>query len=463
MSGRPASRGAWLLTLLVAAAAVVPFWTCRVVPTKDGAAHLYNAWLLVHLDDPALQAGRFFRVNPFVPNWGGVGPLVPLLLIASPAVAEKLFFSLIAVVLVLGAAALTARLGGDPVLASATAVSIAHGWLVAMGFTGFVLGLGVGLGLGAWAAGRRVDAARSASITALALTAGFVLLFFLHLAAAAIAAAIAAVVLAARVETPRPPRRLAALGVPFVTLAVLLAVHAGASRGRVGPAYRPDPRGAVGRLLELPTGAFWESYSVGDRGLGTAVVALVLGLALARATRRVPASRPARALLLAWPVVLVAYMLVPFAAGGGAFLTDRLVPLLLLLPLPWATSDGLPQRRVLRGAALLLVAGVLAHRGAQYRSWGRTVGELVELNRGLAPGTLLVQPPWIRPGGVGVDPLSHLWGRVAIETRAVPLDDYEAALAGWFPIAYTDEGRALSAAWTSRGEIPPGAAVVRYR
>ena len=40
-----------------------------------------------------------------------------------------------------GAAAFTARLGGDPVLGAAVGVTIAHGWLVAMGFTGFVLGL----------------------------------------------------------------------------------------------------------------------------------------------------------------------------------------------------------------------------------------------------------------------------------------------------------------------------------
>jgi hypothetical protein len=112
---------------------------------------------------------------------------------------------------------------------------------------------------------------------------------------------------------------------------------------------------------------------------------------------------------------------------------------------------------------MLLVAAVLAHRGSQYRPWGRVIGDLVVLNRGLAPGTLLAQLPWNRPDGVGIDPLSHLWGRVAIEARAIPLDDYEAALAGWFPIAYTEEGQALSTAWTNRGAIPAGAALVRYR
>jgi hypothetical protein len=464
-AGRPATRRAWLLTLLVASASVVPFWTCAVVPTQDGASHLYNAWLLLHRDDPALQASRFFRVNPFVPNWGGVGPLALLLIVAPPTVAEKLFFSLIALLVVLGAAALTARLGGDPVLGSAVAVSIAHGWLVAMGFTGFVVALGLGLCLGAWAVGRYATASPSGELpTALFLTTVFIVLFFLHLAAAVLAAGLAALILlATRAGQLRQPKRLLLPGLPFVALALLLAAHYVGSLDRTQPTYRPDTRGALGRLLELPTGTYWESYSTADDGLGTAAFVLVLGLVLARATGRGPASPPARAFLLAAPAVLVAYLLVPFAAGGGAFLTDRLVPLLLLLPLPWATSAGLPRRQALRAGALLLAAAVLGQRGAQYRHWGRTVESLVELNRGVAPGAFVVQAARIDPDDVGVDPLCHLWGRVAIEARAVPLVDYEATLRGWFPLSYTAEAQALSIAWTSRGEMPSGAVEIRYR
>jgi hypothetical protein len=462
--GQAASRLAWLLALLVTAATVVPFWTCAVVPTQDGPAHLYNAWLLAHFDEPELQAGRFFRVNAFVPNWGGVAPLVPLLTVASPAVAEKMLFSLIALAIVLGAAALAARLGGDPVLASAVAVSIAHGWIVGMGFTGFALGLGLGLLLCTWIAARIAVAGRPPDTTsALVIAVGFVLLFFVHLAAALLSAGIAGVLLAALAWPRREPRRLAVLVVPFLALASLMAAWSLETRGRPAPSYRSDPRGAIGRLLELPGGAFWETYSSADRGLGTAVVVLVLGLVLARTTHNALASRSAMALLLATPVVLIAYLFVPFAVGGGAYLTDRLVPLLLLLPLPWATSEGLPRRGALRAAALLLAAALLAHRGVQYRQWGRAVESLVRLNGGVAPGTLLVQPAWEEPAITGVDPLLHLWGRVAVETRAVPLDDYEAALAGLFPVSYTEEGLALSTDWTRRGVAPAGAAAIRWR
>jgi hypothetical protein len=456
------SRSAWLLALIVAAASIVPFWTCAVVPTQDGPAHLYNAWLLVHFDDPALQAARYFRINLFVPNWGGVGPLVPLVRVASPAVAEKILFSLIALTVVMGSAALAARLGGDPVLAAAAAVPVAHGWLVAMGFTGFALGLGLGLLLCAWAVGRGPrEPPPSETRTALLLTVGFVFLFFVHLAAAVLAAAITALLIAT--ANPGKPRRWAALGLPFAALVLLLGAWAIESRGRPRPSYRDDPRGALGRLLELPTGAYWQSFAVEDRRLGVAVVVLVAGLVLARATSGLRAPLAARSLLVASAVVLVAYALVPFAASGGAFLTDRLVPLLLLLPLPWATSEGLPRRRELRAAALLLAVAVLAHRGAQYRRWGRVVEGLAALNRGHAPGTLLVQPPWTDALLEGVDPLLHLWGRVAMETRAIPLDDYEAALVGLFPVSYTEEARALASAWMERRQAPAGAAVVRVR
>lgn len=461
----PASRAAWRGALVVAAAAALPFWTCAVVPTQDGGAHLFNAWLLRHLGDPALAARPYFDVNLFAPNWGGIGPLAVLLAVAPPAAAEKLLFSGIAVAVVLGSALLARRLGGDPLLAASAGVFQAHGWLTAMGFTGFQLATGLGWIACAWALpppGREADGARDRNAAG-ALGLALAVLLFLHLAAALATAGLWAVLLAARIGR-EPWRRLAVPAAPLAVVVALWGAHAVASRGLQVPGYPPDDRGALGRLAELPAGAYWEAYGPADRPLGAALVVLVCGLAVARAARaeRPAAGRAASACLAAAPLVLAAYLVVPFAAGGGAYLTDRLVPLLLLLPLPWATSAGLPWRRTLRAAALVLASAALAHRGAQYRVLGRVVERVVAANDGVPSGAFLVQPA--RPGRppAGVDPFLHVWGRVAVEHGAVPLDDYEAALAGWFPVKYSPAGRALAEAWTTRGVVPEGAAVLRY-
>jgi hypothetical protein len=464
--GPASSSRAWWAAVAVAVAAAAPFWQCPLVPTQDGPAHLYNAWLVLHVDDPALGARRFFELVPLAPNWGGVGPLAVLLAFFPPAAAEKLVFTAIAAASVLGAAWLVARLGGDPVLGAAVGAVLAHGWLTAMGFTGFQLALGLGWVACAWAAPAALDRGGGGTrvvFVAAALGLAFATLFFMHLAAAMSAAAVWAVLLAARAGREHRTR-LAVLAAPLVVVAALWGAHLAQSRGNEVPAYRADERGAIDRLLELPAGTYWESYSPADRPLGTALVVLVAGLAALRATKadRAGASRAATALLLAAPAVLAAYLVVPFAAGGGAYLTDRLVPLLLLLPLPWATSAGLPWRRALRVAALVLAAAALAQRTAQYRLVGRAVESVVALNRGVPKGAFLVQPPSPGLPLASVDPFLHVWGRVAVAAGAIPLDDYEAALAGWFPVRYSAEGRVLAEAWTSRGVAPPGAVVLRF-
>jgi hypothetical protein len=459
----PSSPRARILTLALAGLAAVPLWLASVVPTTDGPSHLYNAWLLLHWGDPGLGAGRLFRIDAFVPNWGGVGPLVPLLVFLSPPVAEKVYLSAIVAGLVLAAAALATRLGGDPILAGASAGVLAHGWLLPAGLTGFLASVALGIGLCAGGIGLlepRPTPVRLRAVAALSL--GFGVLFFLHLAGAILTAGVWVLLVVARSRSGLPLRRAVAVGAPPVLLlGALVVAHWAGGAGREVPPFRKGPAPGGERLLELATGAYWEAYSPGDRPVGTALTLLTLGLVAARATRRAPSEGGARWLALGAVALLVAYLVVPWAAGGGAFLTDRLVPPLFLLSLPWATSAGLPARGLFRTALVVLLVGALAQRTAQYRYWGAVQSSVVALNHGLPEGGVLVEPP-PPPLPMAVDPLVHVWGRVAIDRRALALDDYEALLGGWFPVSFRPEGRALADAWHERGTVPPGARILRY-
>jgi hypothetical protein len=450
--------------VMIAALCALPLWLTPLVPTTDGPSHLYNAWLLLHFDDPGLGAGRLLHVNAFVPNWGGVGPLVPLLLFLPPAVAEKAFLSAIVALLVLASAALVARLGGDGVVAAASAGILAHGWLLAAGFTAFLAALGLGTAVCAGGvrllepAAERVPWARVVA-TGLA----FGLLFFVHLAGAVLAAATWLLLYAARSWTGPSPRRALALGAaPLAPLAVLVAAHWARGRQHPIPPFRAGPGPGWGRLLDLGTGAYWQAYSPLDRSIGVALALLTLGLIVARATHHGRSGPGARWLALGGVGALVAYLVVPWAAAGGAFLTDRLVPLVFLLPLAWATSHGLPARALFRTALAVLLVGALAHRTAQYRYWGSVTSSVVRLNRDLPERRVLVQPP-LPPLPMAVDPLVHVWGRVAIDRQAMALDNYEARLVGWFPLSFRPEGLALVSAWQDRGSPPPGAVVLRFQ
>jgi hypothetical protein len=462
----PVSASPWrarIVTLAVAGLSAVPLWLAPVVPTTDGPSHLYNAWLLLHWRDPGLDPGRLLRINVFVPTWGGVGPLVPLLAFLSPPVAAKDYLSAIVVGLVLAAAALAARLGGDPILTGASAGVLAHGWLLPGGFTGFLASVALALGLGA--AGLGVlepppTPVRRRAVAALSF--GFVVLFFVHLAGAILAAGVWALLVLSRVRSGLRLQRALAVGAPpLLLLAALVVAHWVGGAGREVPSFPRGPAPGWGRLVDLGTGAYWEAYSVSDRPVGLALTVLTLGLVAARATRRGPSVSGARWLGLGAGVVLVAYLLVPWAAGGGAFLTDRLVPLLFLLPLPWATSPALPARGLFRAALAVLLVGALAQRTAQYRYWGGVQSSVVALNHSLPEGGVLVEPP-LPPLPMAVDPLLHIWGRVGIDRRAFALDNSYAIQGGWLPVSFRPAGRALADAWRERGIAPPGARVLRY-
>src|SRR5687767_14428382 len=83
---------------------IVPVWVVNYIPTADGPAHVYNAWLMKELAlGDAGHLAQAFRIDwrPH-PNWLGHAVMAVLMLIAPPVIAEKLLFTLI-IALFLGA------------------------------------------------------------------------------------------------------------------------------------------------------------------------------------------------------------------------------------------------------------------------------------------------------------------------------------------------------------------------
>jgi hypothetical protein len=104
---------------------------------------------------------------------------------------RKVFFSAIVALLVLASAALVHRLGGNPLLAAASAGILAHGWLLTAGFTAYLKSLALKTALYAKKARLlKSDEPRAAWPRVVLVGLGFGLLFFAHLAKTVTAAGI---------------------------------------------------------------------------------------------------------------------------------------------------------------------------------------------------------------------------------------------------------------------------------
>src|SRR5271157_4312289 len=78
---------------LIACAA--PIWCLSQIPTQDGPAHLYNAYLLSGWWKTSFPVDRtYFAFNPApVPNWFSTVILAIFMQVFSPRIAEKILLT----------------------------------------------------------------------------------------------------------------------------------------------------------------------------------------------------------------------------------------------------------------------------------------------------------------------------------------------------------------------------------
>src|SRR5439155_7098639 len=86
--------------IVVALLHLIPVWSVNHLPTTDGPCHTYNAWILHQLitgRSPFLA--RYYAIDwrPH-PYWLGHAVMAAAMSIVPPAVAEKVFFSVILLV-----------------------------------------------------------------------------------------------------------------------------------------------------------------------------------------------------------------------------------------------------------------------------------------------------------------------------------------------------------------------------
>lgn len=415
------------------------------VPTLDGPVHVYNAWVLHHLHDPALpHIERHFELalSP-VPNWLIQALLYVLLFVSSPPVAEKLLLTVY--VLSFGAVGWWFAGCQHPARRAHALLVLPFVYNVTLhlGFYNFAFSVPLALlAVGLWWRWRE----RLGLRRALALNAVLLACYFAHLVSLAVALLAIGVLWMATFSRCRWRAWLLhplALAPQLVLPVWYVSSHASS------PTMAPVDLGVRWALFSRLHVLFsFRSDYVARHGLALFFLALVLLTLLPRRTRH-DGGEPSdariadghrgserHAFLLAAAVVAALLLVVPDAFGPGHMVVFRLALFPYLLAIPGLTSGF---GRAIHGALAIALALLVAWAALGVSEHHRTAARGVEAYlAGLArvrPHSRLLALSQERATGLAGSARTHASHRVAVQKALVDWDDYQAAT-DHFPVRF---------------------------
>jgi hypothetical protein len=418
---------------------LAPIWTVRFVPTTDGPCHNYNAWILLHHDDPAwprFQEHYEIDRRP-LPNWLSHAALALLMLAFPPAIAEKIVASACIALLPLAVRRLATAVDPERRWLSWLAFPFTYHVLFQYGFYNFSIGLSLHLfAMATWWRHRdRPTAAYAVGINLLLLLA-----YFCHILSVGFALLSIAVLMLTTLRRDR--LRTYAIHAAILAPQALLPlwfVHA--ERGAPPVPSRWSTWFELKYLFRLEALYTFDEIQL---LLGIAVITVSLLLALWTLVSRARRDGRLRAeedgFLLLAVLFAAAFFVSPDGLSGGTMLQQRLSLYPWLLLIPWLAPPPTPPLRATLAGALALAAaahaGLLVHR---YRQTDREVGELIAAADAMAPHTRVAPLLFDRdPEHSRLGLMGHAIDRVALEKGLIDWDNYEAA-SRLFPVRFRPE------------------------
>ena len=419
-------RAFWTLALLY----VIPFWVVNHIPTTDGPCHLYNAWVLRQLNDPAEypRFAEYYAVDPRPhPNWLTHGVLYLLTAVLRPLVAEKVLVSGYVLLFLAGMWSLCSAVRPDCRWTALLTFPFVFHQFFQLGFYNFSLSLGLMLLAVAFWWKHRNGFTLGAAVQ---LNLLLLVLWFAHIVSFLFALMAIGVLWLLSLRRPWRPRLVqAAALLPQLALPLwFLSVQ--------GTAWYPTRLSVdslVRYLLRLEV-----LFTFSDLQLrAAAVLALIfLGLALwTLVARRTLWQREDGFLVMALLAVAV-YFLSPEGVSGGSLLKQRLTLYPYLFLIPWlAPSAGRVLRGVLAGALTLLAAVNLGYVVYWYDVLGREMETYLAGFEKVAPNTRVLPLLFDRRSAAAMGPYGHAAAYAALEKGLIDWDNYAAAT-DLFPVRY---------------------------
>jgi hypothetical protein len=417
----------WTLPLFLALAVLhlAPIWSVRYLPTGDGPAHVYNAWVLHELlsGHPPANLAHAYRVDwkPH-PNWSGHALMALAMTILPPLAAEKLLVTLIVALTLAGTWFLATSVDPRNDVYAFLAFPFTWTQTLVAGYYNFSLSIGLYLIiLGIW--WRRRERTSIGSIALLAIL--LVLCNFTHPMAAGLACG--SIVLLSLLT-----RRFGHLPA-LVPVIPLLAMFGSTSESNTGAP--PDLHiswDAARILAKVET-----LYSFDDRHQPIAVaLALVYAALIVSTLVTESRQRDANAIAVLALALIGMMFWIPAAQGTRELFTGRMQPFVFLILPAWFTPRLTGRWR----AALVTLLSILAIANAaitfeRVRHFGHELETIVRTFRSMEPGTTVLPLLFERPYSASyVNVFAHFSGYVALDRRMVDLSNYEPST-HYFPIA----------------------------
>lgn len=403
---------------------LVPIWAVDYLPTGDGPAHTYNAWVLHGLATgtaPKNIAATYAIDTRPHPNWLGHALMAMCMFVVKPRVAEKILFTTIVIVFLAGAWLLVR----DPAIAFLAFPLTFHSLLMS-GFYNFSLGAALfALTLGLWWRWR--DTPKPWWIAGLV-----VMCWFAHPMPAMLL--IAAIGLLWICVSRRPIHLLA-----FVPVAPLIAWFV----LQRGTGSVPAQRTALAIARYLAQCEIVITFDERQVILGRALFALMallwflgssgssefLGI-FTRGTEE-PRNRGTSFLLLLLAFLALTFF-APSAFAGGQLVTERMTLFVYLLPLPLLAA---PWRRSLIALLTIVAIANAAYQLAHFRRLSAYMARFIRNVDPVAPNTLLPLLFDRTTPHSFISVVPHAVAYAAIDKQLVDLDNYEPGT-GYFPIRY---------------------------
>ena len=437
----PPPRWQRVLYVAVAAVLLLPIWSARFMPTGDGPCHVYNAWVLLHLDDPAYpRFGETFtvRVGP-MPNWLIQVLLVGLLHVASPLVAEKLLLSLYVATFAAAAWYFAGAVERGRAAAAFLLLPLAWHQLVYWGFYNFAFGVPILLAaLGYWWRHRAAPTPRFALALSLLLLLGW----FAHVVTTVLALAGIAILWLASAK--RVPARRHVLHLAILAPQAILPLWFLIGRHGIEPVTGTIPLDSRLGFLARLGAAFPHQSPLAGQALALLFAALLVAT-LVRLRRHGEGAQPVplpvaerHAFLLLALAYAVVFLIAPDAMAGGSILLLRLSLFPFLALVPWLAP---PRPRVVFAGVAVALAATATWQAVRLAEVHRELDpQLAAFGDGLAaaaPHSRVLPIVYGREEGLAGRVFGHAAGWAAIDRGLVDWSDYQAA-SELFPIGFRD-------------------------
>ena len=358
----PSVRKKRILVFLLIILHILPLWVFKYFPSQDGAAHVYNAYVLrAFHDEESTLLREYFSLNlKLFPNWLAHVCMSLLMYIFPPLIAEKILLSAIISFFPLSLFYFLDSVNKGKNLYGFLGFLFGDHYLLHMGFYGFALSVPLFF----FAVGYFIKHKEDMKLNRIAILNLFcILIYFCHILSFALL--ILSLTLLSVTSFYRRPKRILGflvcmLPLYFIMANYLLSTEVGRGGSHLNLRWeRFGDWKAWDYFLSAKSLMFFtDAHLIPTRLMSVLLGLLLVGALYKRVRQRKTISQDNQFLLM-FGVFTFLFFVMPWGMGTGAWINDRVHLFIIPALLPFLSEDY--HKYVRRGIVLIMVILSIAH------------------------------------------------------------------------------------------------------